>query len=161
MKNPGTLILLNFASHQPETFLPVWTRCQPFFCAKLPEMKSVPLLRKNVRKSRSGRRERFRSKIVKIWVILTIFRLFEDFARWRRSSRNKWSADLEELWIFERYHEIRLEKLPQISKKSALYDFLGRGSKVVLLGFEGWVHQAIVVQGPFATWTIDILIPGG
>ena len=86
--------------------------------------------RENFGKKSLGRCDRFRQKIVEIGAILAIFRPFEDFARSRRSSRNKWSADLEELWIFERYHEIRLEKSPQMSKKSALYDFWLRGKKI-------------------------------
>ena len=72
---------------------------------------------------RFSHRDRFRPKIVEIGAILAIFQPFEDFARSRKSSRNMWSADLEELWFFERYHEIRLEKSLQTSKKTALYDF--------------------------------------
>ena len=53
------------------------------------------------------------------------------FWRSRRSSRNMWSADLEELWIFECYQQIRLEKLPQVSQNSALCDFWRRGKKLV------------------------------
>ena len=85
--------------------------------------------RENFRKKNLGRCDHFRQQIIKIGAILVIFRPFKDFPRSRRSSRNIWSADLDELWIFERYHDVRLEKLPQMSKKSALYDFWWRGKK--------------------------------
>ena len=48
-------------------------------------------------------------------------------SRFRGSPHVKWRADLVELWIFERYHEICLQKRTQKSKHSAFYDFLVEG----------------------------------
>ena len=42
-----------------------------------------------------------------------------------------WGTDLDELWIFERYHDVRLEKLPQMSKNQLSMIFGGGVKKVI------------------------------
>ena len=92
------------------------------------------MAQKNWKKD-SGRRDWFRQKSVEIGAILAMFRPFEDFARSRRSSRNMWIAALEELWLFECYHQIRLEKLPRHSEIQLSMIFGGGVNKSISIFF--------------------------
>ena len=124
------------------------------FCRNRPRRPEL-----NFEKKKLSRRDRFRQKIVKIKAIVTIFRPFEDFATSRRLPRVKWSADLEELWIFERYQQIRLEKLPQTFWNSALYDFWWRGKQVDFDFFlDFWAKTDLHFFGLLIWWYDDMMI---
>ena len=56
--------------------------------------------------------------------------------RSQRSPCQRWSADSKELWIFERRHQIRLKKTPEIRYPEIhFYTTLGKGVNVAIKAF--------------------------
>ena len=66
---------------------------------------------------------------------------------------NQERAVLEELWIFERYWQLRLEKWPPMNLISALYNFWRRGKKAGFRFFLDFLAKTdLQLGGPTKTW---------